>query len=154
MKIAFPIALLFVAGCTSLTLAPSDFSWPVESELTADRNGMVREDRYHLSFSIKPLFFEELQDSIKVEGKTIRIIRDNQGYYFITGPRFKNVYVFEHKSAGLSQAAKISVSESGMASPGFNQRPPYIQLINGREKPVLLTRGGVYTPPQQTGGTK
>jgi hypothetical protein len=41
------------------------------------------------------------------------------------------------------------VSQDGLGSPGFNQRPPHIQLINGREKPVLLTRSGITTPPQE-----
>lgn len=144
--------LILVAGCTSLTLAPSDFSWPIESELTADRGGMVKEDRYYLSFNIKPLLFAEFQDSLKVDGRTIRIIRDRQGYYFVTGPRFKNVYVFEHAEAGLSQVNKILVKEAGLSNPAFNKRPPHIQLLNGNDKPILLTRKGVEMPAQ--GGAK
>lgn len=152
MKPVVFLTLIAMAGCTSLTLAPSDFAWPVESELTADRNGMVREDRYHLAFGLKPLLFSEFQDSLKVEGKTIRIIRDRQGYYFVTGPKFKNVYVFEHAEAGLVQVNKILVNEAGLGNPALNQRPPHIQLLNGREKPILLTRKGVQV--QEQGGSK
>ncbi len=153
MKILYASALLLFAGCSGLTLAPSDFSWPVESELTADKNGMVQEDRYHLKFSVNPLLFAEFQDSSKVNGKTFRIIRDREGYYYVTGPGFKNVYVFEHKAKGLTQSAKIMVNETGLKSPAFNNRPPYIQLLNGRDKPVLLTKDGVQAPDEK-GGSK
>jgi len=148
------IAFLLLAGCSALTLSPSDFSWPVESELTADKNGMVQEDRYHLEFSVKPLLFAEFQDSMKVSGKTFRIIRDREGYYYITGPQFKNVYVFEHTSKGLSQAAKFLVNEGGLKSPAFNNRPPYVQLLNGRDKPVSLNRYGIQADSDQKGATK
>ena len=143
MKILYASALLLFAGCSALTLAPSDFSWPVESELTADKSGIVQEDRYHLQFGVKPLLFAEFQDSSKVSGKTFRIIRDREGYYYITGPGFKNVYVFEHKAKGLTQSAKILVHDTGLKNPAFNSRPPYIQLLNGKDKPVMLTKDGV-----------
>lgn len=152
MKSMYAAALLLLVGCSALTLTPSDFSWPVESELSADRNGMVQEDRYHLRFSVKPLLFAEFQDSAKVSGKTFRIIRDREGYYYVTGPQFKHVYVFEHRPAGLSQSAKILVNESGLRSPAFNNRPPHVQLLNGRDKPILLTKSGVVE--QEKGASK
>jgi len=154
MKTIASAALLMYAGCVALTLSPSDFSWPIESELTADKNGMVNEDRYHLRFNVKPLLFEELQDSLKVSGKTFRVIRDQEGYYFISGPQFKNVYVFEHSAAGLSQVAKIKVSQQGLVNPAFNKRPPHIQLLSGREKPLYLNRYGIQTPAEQGGSTR
>ena len=154
MKQFLAAALLLLTGCSALTLAPSDFSWPVESELTADRNGMVQEDRYHLEFSVKPLLYAEFQDSMKVNGKTFRIIRDREGFYYITGPQFKNVYVFEQRPGGLTQLTKIMVNEKGLRSPAFNSRPPYVQLLNGRDKPVLLDRYGIRADADQKGGTR
>ena len=141
------VALLALAGCSTLTLAPSDFAWPVMSELTADKAGTVTEDRYHLSFNIKPLMQEELQDSVNVAGKTISVIRDRQGFYYVAGPKFKKVYVFQHTTDGLGLAKSFIVHETGLTNPEFNQRPPYVQLLNGRDKPLLLTRSGVTTPP-------
>ena len=141
------VALLALAGCSTLTLAPSDFAWPVMSELTADKAGTVSEDRYHLSFNIKPLMQEELQDSVNGAGKSVSVIRDRQGFYFVTGPKFKNVYVFQHAAEGLALVSSFNVHPTGLANPEFNQRPPHIQLLNGRDKTVLLTRSGVFTPP-------
>ena len=154
MRTLFAVAILALAGCSTLTLAPSDFAWPVMSEVTADKSGTVKEERYHLSFNIKPLLFQELKDSVNVAGKTLSIIRDRQGFYFVTGPRFKNVYVFQHTSEGLGLVSTIAVHPSGLSGPEFEQRPPHIRLRSGRES-WLLTRNGVYTPPAAPqGGSK
>jgi len=136
-------------GCASLTLAPVHYQWPVESVLTVDGKGNVEEARYNIEFNVKPLLFEETADSVHVSGVELRIIRDMDGYYFMTAPKFKNVYVFVSDEGKLKLEKKILISETGIASPAFNQRPPYIQLLNGREKSMLLSKSGI-----QQGGQK
>lgn len=141
--ISFCALVGWLVGCSSLMLRPADFSWPVESVLKADGRGMVQENRYQLSFSIKPLLFEETGDSSNVLGVTVRIIRDKLGYYYIAAPHFKNVYVFADAEGGLKLEKKIMISESGMGSPAFNARPPYVQLLNGNDKPRMLSKSGI-----------
>lgn len=137
-------------GCASLTLAPVHYQWPVESVLTVDAKGMVDEARYNMTFNVKPLLFEETADSVHVSGIELRVIRDADGYYYMTAPKFKNVYVFASDEGKLKLAKKIQISETtGMAAPAFNQRPPHIQLLNGKEKPMLLSKEGI-----QPGGQK
>jgi hypothetical protein len=136
-------------GCASLTLSPVHYGWPVESVLTVDAKGSVEEARYNMIFNVKPLMFEETADSVHVGGVEIRIIRDMDGYYFVTAPKFKSVYVFASDEGKLKLANKILISEKGIASPAFNQRSPHIQLLNGKEKPVLLSKDGI-----QQGGQK
>jgi hypothetical protein len=126
-----------------------NYQWPVESVLTVDAKGTVDEVRYNMTFNVKPLLFDETADSVHVSGIELRIIRDASGYYYITAPKFKNVYVFDSDEGKLKLERKILISEAGIASPAFNQRPPYIQLLNGKEKPLLLSRGGI-----QQGGQK
>jgi hypothetical protein len=121
----------------------------VESVLTVDAKGSVEEARYNMIFNVKPLMFEETADSVHVGGVEIRIIRDMDGYYFVTAPKFKSVYVFASDEGKLKLANKILISEKGIASPAFNQRSPHIQLLNGKEKPVLLSKDGI-----QQGGQK
>lgn len=130
-------------GCSSLTLSPVDYQWPVESVLTVDAKGSVEDPRYNMIFNVKPLLFEETADSTHVSGVVIRIIRDVSGYYFITAPKFKNVYVFASDEGKLKLANKILISEKGIASPAFNQRSPRIQLLNGKEKPIFLSKDGI-----------
>jgi hypothetical protein len=66
-----------------------------------------------------------------------------KGYYFITASKFKNVYVFGQIEGGLKLTNKILVSQDGLENPAFNQRPPYIQLLNGENPPVSLTKEGI-----------
>lgn len=140
---------ILAAGCAPLILKPADFSWPIEDELKSDSHGMVHEDRYSLSFSIKPLMYAEFKDSIHVADRSIRLIRGTRGHYYITAPKFKNVYVFSTGDGGLVLEKKIPVSKEGLASPGFNQRAPYIELINGNDKPIFLNIDGIHEEGQK-----
>lgn len=136
------ILLLFTsAGCSSLLLEPADFSWPIESVLKLSDEGFVKEDRHSLSFNAKNLFLEETKDSLSYVGKEIRIIRDINGYYFITSDNFKNVYIFTNSKGALKLDSKILVSETGIIKPAFNQRQPFIELINGDTKLLLSNEG-------------
>ena len=136
--------VFLVAGCSPLMLKPADFSWPIESELKVNSNGMVHEDRYSISFSVKPLLYEETKDSTNLSNVTIRLIRDESGFYFITAPHFKNVYVFSQNDGGLSLENTIPVSKDGLSSPAFNEERPFVDLLNGKDKPVMLSKDGVH----------
>ena len=140
------VLALQVLGCSTLVLRPVDFSWPIEAVLQPDGKGNVREARYQVSFNVKALLFEELQDSTDAAKHTLHVLRDQAGYYFITAKGFKNVYVFGHGDGTLRLQKKISVSEKGLDAPALNQRVPYISLINekrGNEAPILLTKDGI-----------
>ena len=137
------VFLFLLAGCSPLMLKPADFSWPIESELKVNSNGMVHEDRYSISFNVKPLFYEETKDSTSFANRTIRLIRDQNGFYFITAQHFKNVYVFSQDDGSLSLEKAIPVSKDGLSSPAFNQRTPYVELLNGKDKPIMLTKDGI-----------
>ncbi len=140
LHLLFPI--LFYA-CSSLKLQPANFGWPVESVLMVDRNGNVTDDRYSISFNTINVFLEEFGDSTDYINSEIRLLRNNNGFYFLTGEEFKNVYVFIIDDDALVLVNKIFVSESGLINPALNQRPPYIELING-EDIIYLTNKGIY----------
>lgn len=141
-----PIVLV-LAGCGGLALRPAEFAWPFESVFKVDAKGYAAEEeqpaRYFIKFNAKPLLFEETGDSVHVADHMFRVIRDGEGYYYITGKNFKNVYVFGSSEGALTLERKIPVSEKGLESPAFNQRPPYIQLLNGNEKSKLLDKDGI-----------
>ena len=87
-----PIILSFIlTGCSSLTLKPGDFAWPIESVLSIDDQGNVQTRLYSFSFNVKELLFAETQDSVHVSKVSLRMIRDVKGFYFITASKFKNV---------------------------------------------------------------
>jgi hypothetical protein len=133
--------ILIGTACTVLTLQPADFSWPVESVIKIDAQGNVTEDRYSTDFSTVGLFFEEFQDSMAYKGKEIHLIRNNGRDYFITGKEFKNVYVFKASEGTLVLEKKIFISEFGLKDPAFNQRSPYIELLDGDYKIKLTSEG-------------
>ena len=133
--------ILIGTACSMLTLQPADFSWPVESLLKVDDQGNVTEDRYATSFNTVGLFYEEFQDSMAYKGKSIHLIRNNRGDYFITGNEFKNVYVFKASEGTLVLEKKIFISEFGLKQPALNQRSPYIELLDGDNKMNLTSDG-------------
>lgn len=130
-----------LASCSVLTLQPANFSWPLESVLPVDDNGKIAEDRYSIEVNTIGMFFEEFQDSLSYKGKEIRMIRDSQGFYFMTSSNFKNVYVFKADEGKLVQENKIFISEFGLQTPAFNQRDPYIELVDGTNKMNLTYKG-------------
>ena len=136
------LLLVFAAACSTLKLQQADFAWPVESVIIVDGNGKVSDDRYSIRFDTKSLFFEETEDSSAYEGKKIRMLRDINGYYFITAEKFKNVYVFRMDNGSMALHNKIFISEFGIEGPALNQRSPYIELINGG-KSLYLTNNGI-----------
>jgi len=143
LLILFFFLIFITAACSVLTLQPANFSWPIESVLPVDDNGKVSEDRYSLEVNTVGLFFEEFQDSLSYKGKEIRMIRDNQGYYFMTASNFKNVYVFKIDEGKLVLENKIFISEFGLQAPAFNQRDSYIELVDGTNKMNLTHKGVV-----------
>lgn len=135
------LSLLLTAACSSLTLKPADFGWPIETVLKVDNKGYVEEQRYSFTLKVKKLLWEEFADSTNYAGKEVRMIRDKYGYYFVTGANFKNVYVFETEDGALSLEKKIEIPEKSLASPAFNQKSPNIELLDGANKYVLNYKG-------------
>jgi hypothetical protein len=132
--ISFILFFYFISGCSSLTISPVDFSWPVERVLKIDAIGSINEERYSFSIFILPIFLEERGPDFTIKEEEVRVIRDMKGYYYFVAESFNHVYVFELKDGELSLFSKILVSENGMVNPAFNQRQPYIELLYDDEK--------------------
>jgi hypothetical protein len=134
-----PAALLFIPSCSSLTLEREDFGWPVESVVTVSSSNTIEDVRYSVSARVTGLAQEEFQDSTALHGAKLRLLRSTEGYYFLTGPRFKHVYVFSPGPSTLVLNRAIQVSEAGLRNPALNQRPPYVELLDGDTLRTLLT---------------
>lgn len=141
LKYILILTAAVLAGCSTLRLSPADFSWPVESVIHVDDNGMAKENRYAISFNAKPIYYEETGDSLAYLDRDLRVIRDTLGYYYITGNKFKNVYVFTMGDGAFNLYNEILISENGIKNPVFNQRPPYIELIEGNKQYYLSNNG-------------
>lgn len=139
--VALIISITIITACSSLKLSPAEFAWQIESVLKINNDGFAKEERYSFSFNTKSLFMEEMQDSMAYVGKELRIIRNQDGYYFITSKGFKNVYIFETSEGSFSLKEKITINETGLNNPFFNQRTPYIELVDGNFKAYLTSEG-------------
>ncbi len=140
--IKFLLVPLLLSGCSSVILTPADFSWPVESAIKVNEKGFITEDRYTFSINVKPLFQKEFADSNLALGKEVRIIRDQKGFYYITGVNFKNVYVFLPVEGGMKMQEEILISETeALKNPAFNQKTPNIELLDGSKKYLINNKG-------------
>jgi hypothetical protein len=137
------VILLTCIACSSLTIQSANFAWPIESVLPVDNNGSVTDRKHSVEFNALPLFYEEHQDSNAYSGKEIRLIRDRQGYYYMTADQFKNVYVFQADDGELILENRIPISETGLVKPAFNQRTTFIELIDANSMALSLTHQGI-----------
>jgi hypothetical protein len=133
----------FLSSCTSLSIKNVSYEWPVESVLTVDESNMVVERQRPISFSVAPLAQEEFEDSTALRGKTIRLIRNVEGYYFLTAARFKHVYVMKSSERELQLHSRIAISETGLKDPALNRRAPYVEIVDGPAFTRLLTSQNV-----------
>jgi hypothetical protein len=134
-------AFLAMPGC-ALTLKPVDYSWSYESVLNAGPDGVVRGEPKTIAFNAQELFREETGQAGPIEGKTVRLIRNDQGYYFVTSPGFRHVYIFSGADSALKLWNKVLIDEKGMEKPFFNRRERGIELAaNG--KVYLLNKDGI-----------
>lgn len=134
---------LSLVSCTSLKLENVNFGWPVESVLTVSNTNMVEDGRNAVTFSVAKLAAEEFKDSTALIGAEIRLIRNTGGYYFVTGKKFKNVYVFYSNEHELRLQSRIAVEPLGLKDPALNQRAPYIELLDGPGFRRLLTNDDI-----------
>ncbi|MDL1893659.1 hypothetical protein FBQ87_12355 [Sphingobacteriales bacterium CHB3] len=130
---------LLLPACSSFYLPQVDYGWPVESVLSVNENNTVTEGRYAISFNVAPLAQEEFENPQALKGKEIRLLRSTEGMYYVTGPRFKHVYVMVPNAGELKLHRKYEVSEHGLSRPALNQREPYVELIDGGNLRLLMT---------------
>jgi hypothetical protein len=142
------VASFTLSSCASISLQWVDYSWPVESVLKVSQHNTIDEGRYAVSIRATNLAIEEFQDSSALIGTSLRLIRSEEGYYFVTGPKFKHVYVFTPGASELNLKSKIQISETGLKSPALNQRTPYVELVDGKTLKKLLTSDNIVEEKQ------
>jgi hypothetical protein len=134
-------ASLALAGCATLTLKPVDYSWSFESVLTADAAGYVKAEPKTVAFNAEALFTAETGRPGAAGGKVVRIIRDRDGYYYVTSPGFKHVFIFEGDAGALALHKKVLIAEQGMEKPFFNRRDQGIELVANGQTHLLNKKG-------------
>ena len=134
---------LFLLSCASLTVSNVDYAWPVEAPVTVSHTNSITIERYGLTCNLSKVAEKEFQDSTALAGAQVRILRNNEGYYFLTGPRFKHVYVFRAATSELIAEHIFDITTTGLQNPALNQRPPYIELVDTGGIHKLLTSSDI-----------
>lgn len=139
------IILGILVGCGSkMTIKRVNYSQPLETVLEPSENGEVEALEYGLSFNIKPIQYKETNDTTSVTTDKVHLIRNSSGYYFLTASGYNNVYVLRPVTGSLKLQKAIQITENGLDQPAFNQRDPYIQLIEKKsDQSYRLTEKGI-----------
>lgn len=131
LLIAAVMLVMVTTGCKqSLVISQVNYAQPIESVLQPDEEGMVKDVRSGLSFNMLPLQYVETGDTTSVTTEQIRLIRGNEGFYFITAEGYKHVYVMTPEKSSLKLTNKLKIREEGILKPAFNQKGEHVQLLS------------------------
>lgn len=130
----------------SLVIQNVDYSQPLESILTPDSENMVDDQRYAIKFSVSPILEAEGASSVN----EIHLIRNIDGYYFVTANGFQNVYVFAPGEGELELENTIEFVENSLGEPAFNRRDGYIELVDlSANETYRLNHEGIIEPDNE-----
>jgi hypothetical protein len=134
-----------LVGCGSqMAIKRVNYAQPLESVLETSNSGRVDAVKHGLSFNIKPIQYKETQDTSSVTTEKVHLIRNAKGYYFLTADGYSNVYVLQPAAGSLKLHKSIQITQEGLGKPAFNQRDPYIQLIDqATDETYRLTEKGI-----------
>ncbi|MTI86691.1 MAG: hypothetical protein FH748_01845 [Balneolaceae bacterium] len=136
--------LLFTACKSSFEVSNVDYAHRIESVLIPEKDGQVYDQRHGLHFNILPIQQQEFNDIDELKVDEVRLIRNSEGYYFITANGFNHVYVMEQGEGKLILKEKIKVAENGLIDPAFNLRSPYVHLLDQKSSTIVsLTSSGI-----------
>jgi hypothetical protein len=142
LALLFLIACIF-SSCSSFLLENVTYGWSSEVFANPDNSGNLTIPKNSMSFNITKLFIEE-KITDNPSGFKIRIIRDDEGYYFITADKFKYVWVFESVEKSLKLKNKLElVKDTPLTDPKFNEHKPNVELFTKDGKKFILDKEGI-----------
>src|SRR5690554_6088908 len=104
VTIALSVSVMMLIGTackSSFVVENVDYTQRIESVLTPDENGNVQDIRHGISFNVLPFQYQEYADTSFLAVEEIRLIRNSNGFYFITANDFNHVYVMEPEAGKL-----------------------------------------------------
>lgn len=132
-------------ACKTFVVKNVNYSHQIESVLTPDEDGTVTDVRHGITFNVTPFQKQEFgENDSTYQIKEVRLIRNAEGFYFITANQFKNVYVMEPGNGSLKLKNKIKVSEERISEPAFNMRDGVVQLVKVESNEVItMNQNGI-----------
>jgi len=132
------------SACKTFVVEDVNYAHEIETVLIPNEEGEVNDVRHGLTFNVAPFQKEEFGEDDSTIIQEVRLIRDANGYYFITASQFKNVYVMQSGNGKLKLKKKINVSEDRLAAPAFNLRDGTVELVKTETNETLsLNKDGI-----------
>lgn len=142
--ILFFSASLWITGCGSFVVDKVNYAHQLETVMIPDAEGQVTDQRHGIAFNVTPFAQEEWGEDTEQSINEIRMIRDDEGFYYITSAGFSNVYIMSPEKGKMKLKKKFKVSDSGLSEPAFNYRSDHIELVDLKNKSVqYITLNGV-----------
>jgi hypothetical protein len=134
---------LILFSCSSLKIENVKYGWGGEYFANPDENGLINIPKSSMQFSVLPILnAEKLSD--KPKDFKFRIIRDEEGYFYITANKFIYVWIFKSGEASLVLHDKIKIFDGkALDDPKFNEHKPNIKLFLNDGKEFLLNKDGI-----------
>ncbi|WP_114984115.1 hypothetical protein [Cyclonatronum proteinivorum] len=108
-----------------------NFAHPFEMVMEADAEANVSDTRSGLTFSMDKILEKENISRADFAGTSVHMIRNQDGLYFLTAPGFRHVFILESGEGELKEAETVRIPGERLQNPAFNQRAPFIQLVDG-----------------------
>lgn len=140
--------LIFILGfffysCSSFKIENVKYGWAGEYFGNPDDKGNLVIQKSSISFNVMEVLKEEKLDAKPKEVK-IRVIRDDEGYYYLTAHKFLNVWVFTSGESLLKLENKIKLFENQpLDDPKFNEQKPNVKLFLKDGKEFILNKDGI-----------
>ncbi|PID28313.1 MAG: hypothetical protein CR982_04500 [Candidatus Cloacimonadota bacterium] len=136
----FSFLIMTISCSKNIVVKDVDYGWALEKviKVSKDTKKVKRPDL----FKFDPIYFFQAEDVLLGSNNSLRIIRDREGFYFVTSNMFKNVYVLAWAEGGLELINKIDLGVENLEKPFFNQKGDYIILVN-KNREFKLNRLGV-----------
>jgi hypothetical protein len=135
------ISIIF-CSCSSLKIENVKYGWGGEFFANPDESGLINIPKSSMQFNISQILTEEKLTGNPKDHK-FRIIRDDEGYFYITANNFKFVWVFACEEASLVLKNKLDLLEGkSLDDPKFNEQKPNVRLFLKDGKEFLLNKDG------------
>jgi hypothetical protein len=129
--------------CSSFKIENVTYGWAAEYIAAPEDNGNFIVPKHSMNFNLTKIFQEE-KITDPPSKFNVHIIRDDEGYYYITADKFVYVWVFETREKILKLYEKLNLQENKpLNDPKFNEQKPYIKLFTKDSKEFILNKDGV-----------
>lgn len=140
----FILIFIFIfSSCSTFKIENVKYGWNGEYFAEPDENGDFTIPKNSMKFNILKLLEEEGIKN-KITDIKLRIIRDDEGYFYITGDKFKYIWVFKTDESSLKLKNKIELLKGRtLEDPKFNEKKPNIKVFLKDKSEFIINKDGI-----------